>query len=362
MSISRDNSQAFSAPGQVSLSNRGETSPLNGDLSLGVDRLSVSFEVYDFEQTQEKWDSYTQLHSTDREDKTGVVHSLSRRVEVVPGVFAHVGVQVREVKGERGPVFGKIEFNPARVADPAGFGLATVDESVSGLVESVRAAGVVVVPARSDDLSSYRLKRLDVARDFRGVKYPSALIRGLAPIQRSWARKNLVHADPSKHGAQTLMVGSNSGLARLYDKFAETEGKVEEGTVRFEIEGRSDWVQNYGKMRTAADLDDSKVQVFGRDRWEWSKMGVEVKSLSGLVSVVASSDLTPRQQQNFLGWLMMQSTPFAYEVSHTTLAKYRKLQKELNIAFGADFVSSLGFSTRLDWETGEVVTRVTIGE
>ena len=359
MSISGDNSQGFSPPGQVSLSNRGETSSLNEPLPLGVDRLSVSFEVYDFDQTQQNWDSYTQMHSTARDDRTGVVHSLSRSVEVVPGVFAHVGVQVREVKGERGPAIGKIEFNPARVVDPEGFGLASVADSVEGLVESVRAAGVVVVPARSDELSSYRLKRLDVARDFVGVAHPSALIRGLAPLPRAWARRNFVHADPVKHGAQTLVVGSNSGLARLYDKFAETGGKVEDGTVRFEIEGRSDWLGNYGKMRTAADLDDESVVVFGRDRWEWAKMGVEVKSISGVVDVVRSSDLSEREQMFFLGWLMVQASPFAYEVSKATLAKFRKLQKELNVAFGADFVGSIGFSSRLDWDSGQVVTRVT---
>ena len=359
--ISQEDSRVFHAPDQVSLSNRGETVPLNGDWSVGVDRLSVSFEVYDFDQNQQNWDSFTQLHSTDRQDKTGVVHSLSRRVEVVPGVSALASVQVREVKGERGPVFGKIEFNPARVADPGGFGLASVGETVESLVEAVRASSVVVVPARSDELSSYRLKRLDVARDFRGVEHPSALIRGLAPIPRAWARKNLVHADPSKHGAQTLMVGSNAGLARLYDKFVETGCKVEPGTVRFEIQGRADWLRNYGKMCTAADLGDESVLLFGRDRWEWSKMGVEVKSISGVVDVVRGSDLSEREQMFFLGWLMIQSTPFAYEVSHTTLAKFRKLQKELNVAFGADFVSSIGFSSRLDWDSGKVVTRVTSG-
>jgi hypothetical protein len=154
------------------------------------------------------------------------------------------------------------------------------------------------------------------------------------------------------------MVGSNSGIARLYDKCAETEGKVEQGTVRFEIEGRGDWVVNYGNMKTARDLSEENVARFARDRWEWSKMGVEVRSVSGVVEVVTRSGLTRREQQNFLGWLVMQSTPFAFEVGHTTLAKFRKLQRELNIAIGVDVVDSVGFTSRLDWQSGEVVTRV----
>jgi len=361
----QENSQIGSVdagPGQVSLSNRRETIPLSGGCLhaqvFGLDRLSVSFEVYDYDQDEKNWDSYTAQHSTDREDKSGVIHSLSRRVEVVPGVSAFVGLRVHEVKGERGAVYGKIEFNPARVADPEGFGLASIDETISALADSVEASSCVIVPIRQDELSTYKLKRLDVAKDFHSVLSPSALIRGLAPIQRSWARKNLVHADPSKHGAQTLMVGSNSGVARLYDKCAETEGKVEQGTVRFEIEGRSDWVSNYGKMRTANDLHTDNVQRFARDRWEWSKMGVEVKSTSGVVEVVAASGLSRREQQNFIGWLVMQSTPHAFDVGHTTLAKFRKLQRQLNISLGADVVNSVGFSTRLDWDSGEVLTSV----
>ena len=343
---------------KVSLSNRRETSSLIEPFAFGLDRLSVSFEVYDYDSTEKNWDSYTAQHSTSREDKTGVVHSFSRRVEVVDGVSAFVGVRVMEAKGERGSVFGKIEFNPARIADPSGFGLASVDEGLAALVAAVEASGVVVVPVRREELATYKLKRVDVAKDFHSVVAPSALIRGLAPIARPWSRKNLVHADPSKHGAQTLMVGSNSGIARLYDKFAETAGGVDEGTVRFEVEGRSDWVLKYGKMRTAADLDLDKVGWFARDRWEWSKMGTEVHSTAGVVEVVARSGLTPREQQNFIGWLVMQSTPYAYEPSKATLAKFRRLQRELNIVIGPDVVGAVGFSTRLDWDTGEVITRV----
>ena len=356
--ISPSKASRATRAGQVSLSNRRETSSLIEPLAFGLDRLSVSFQVYDYDKTQKNWDSYTAQHSTDRAGKAGVIHSLSRRVEVVPGVNAFVGLRVMEVKGESAAVFGKIEFNPARCADPEGFGLASVDETISALVASVSAAGCVIVPVRHDELSSYKLKRLDVAKDFRSVIEPSALIRGLAPIPRSWSRKNLVHADPSKNGAQTLMVGSNSGIARLYDKCAETQGKVAQGTVRFEIEGRSDWLKNYGGMRSVADLSNEKVRGFARDRWEWSKMGVEVKSTAGVVDVVARSGLTPRQQQNFIGWLVMQSTPYAYTPAKEALAKFRKLQRELNISIGADVVGSVGFSSRLDWESGEEVTRV----
>ena len=348
-------------PREVSLSNRRETGSLTEPGEVGVDRVSVSFEVYDWDSDFSKWGSATVQHSVgdpelgDRSDK---ISSFGRSVEVVPGVSAFVGVRVVERAGGRSPVYGKFEFNPSRIVDPGGVGLSSVGAALDAFWLVVSAADCVVAPLRADWASSYRLKRLDVAKDFHSVLSPSALIRGLAPIQRPWSRKNLVHADPARNGAQTLMVGSNSGLARLYDKAAQSPGVAAEGTVRFEIEGRSDWVSKYGKMATVADLSEARVRSFGRDRWEWSKMGVEVSSLNGVVEVVARSGLTKREQQNFVGWLVMQSTPYAYENSKATLAKFRKLQRELNIAVGPDVLSSVGFASRLDWDSGEVVTRV----
>ena len=344
-------------PPEVSLSNRRETGSLNEPRGVGLDRLSVSFEVYDWDDDFSKWSSASVQHSLG-EGASDKVSKFSRSVEVVPGVNAFVGVRVVEAAGIRAPVFGKIEFNPSRVVDPEGYSLSDVGSALSAFWMAVSAAGSVVVAARPGESTSYRLKRLDVARDFHSVLAPSALIRGLAPIQRPWSRKNLVHADPARSGAQTLMVGSNSGVARLYDKNAETKGAVEEGTVRFEIEGRSDWVRNYGKMATVSDISEARVLDFARDRWEWSKMGVEVSSLNGVVEIVARSGLSKREQQYFIGWLVTQATPFGYEPAKATLAKFRKLQKELNIAVGPEMLSSIGFSSRLDWESGEVVTRV----
>src|ERR1035437_5063686 len=133
-SSSQDNSQDFRDPwggrAKVSLSNRGETYVLSKDSSVGVDRVSVSFEVYDFDKNQSNWDAYTQKHSQQKSESGVLVEEYSRFVDVGPGVQAFVGMTVRHVQSVLASQFGKIEFNPARVADPGGYGLATVDDSI----------------------------------------------------------------------------------------------------------------------------------------------------------------------------------------------------------------------------------------
>ncbi len=358
---SRDFSCLHDPRGKVSLSNRRETSVLKKDSAIGVDRCSVSFRLQDFDSEPSKWGSHQRGYS----DGEPVSETFSAQVEIAPGVSAFVGVRRMDVTRGNGlagvdvsPVFGKIEFNPSRVVDPGGSSLATVDQTFDSLQLAVDAAAGLVTPFLHDGLSSFRLKRLDAAKDFRSPIPPAALIRGLSPIPRKWARKNLVHADPSRNGAQTLLVGSNAGAVRVYDKFAETGGSVEPGTVRCEIEARGDWLRKYGGLRTMDDLHKLGVDGLARNRFEWSAMGVEVASTSGVVDVVGQSDLTPREQMMFLGWLVSQATPYAYQPGSKALAKWRKIQRELNISLGPDVVGSVGFSSRIDWESGQVVTRV----
>jgi hypothetical protein len=356
-----EDSNSVVGQGDESPSNRRDSSLVSREINseeAGVDRLSVSFVVYDFDSDGDNWDSYAQQHSQQRSRDGSLVETYSRQVEVVEGVDAFVGVRVITAKSRLAAVYGKVEFNPARVVDPDGHGLASVDETLGALSTAVVAAECVLVPVRHDELTSYKIKRIDVARDFRSVLSPSALIRGLAPIPRNWARRNLVHADPSKHGAQTLMVGSGAGVVRLYDKFAEAGGGVEPGTVRWEAEVRAAWASQYGGLVTVSDLMALGIDDLARNRWEWSAMGVEVTSILGAVDAVLRSGMTEREATMFLGWLVREGTPWAWSPSFTTSAKFRRYQRELGISVGPEALKSVACSSRLDWETGREILRL----
>jgi hypothetical protein len=111
-----------------------------------------------------------------------------------------------------------------------------------------------------------------------------------------------------------------------------------------------------------ADLQEAKLAELAREKWEWSKVGVEVGCMSAVVDKVRrESGLSRREQMMFLGFLVDQAHGGAYQPGREALAKWRKIQGDLGIAVGelgtvAD--QAAGFLRRLDWESGEESYRV----
>ena len=335
-------------------SNRKGTTPKNGVLQVraGVDRLSVTFPVWAYEGRPEAWvtRSISGSPSSERRLLNGFVQCGAVRV--------FVGVSEAYVDGAMIRRTGKFECNPSRVLDPDGYSLASLSEASECFSDVLGAVEQLVVP--SCDVSEFRVTRLDVARDFVGVDHPSVLIRSLGSLHRPWSRRNLTHADPSRNGAQTLMVGSGAGVVRLYDKAEETRGKAPPGTVRWEAECRKAWAENYGGVKHLGDLSDDSVDALASDRWEWSQMGAEVAGdLSRLVERVSVSDLSAAQKRGFLGFLVQQAAGLdCSDISQTTLAKYRRLQRELGIVAPAQLSATVRLLRRLDWDSGVEVQRV----
>ena len=99
---------------------------VGGPSELGVDRLSVSFAVDDYDPSPEHWEGHNERYKQgapgpwDREGQlqTGTVtESHSRIVEFDSGVHVFVGVQVVVVDGRRKSVFGKIVNRPGFPGD-----------------------------------------------------------------------------------------------------------------------------------------------------------------------------------------------------------------------------------------------------
>jgi hypothetical protein len=324
---------------------------------FGVDKVALSFPLRSFEPDPSAWSNRAESDP----GTPAAALTLSGSVTLGEGddqVAAFVGVrQVPEHASCQW--WGKVEFNPSRVVDPRGYGLAPVSQlrpAVHAVAKQLRA----LVEPEDHNTGSWSVKRLDVARDFGDVEQAPTMIRALAPIHRPWARRNLVHADPSRLGAQTLMVGSGAGVVRLYDKHAETSGVAPVGSVRWEAECRAGWLGSYGGMKRLQDVNEDAASQLARNRWEWSQMGAEVAGdLSRLVERVRASDLTVREQAAFLGWLVMQAGGEAWVPgSRTTLAKYRKVQRDLGIAAPTDLVTTGAVVRRLDWDSGREVLRV----
>lgn len=330
-------------------------------VDVGIDRLSLTFPVESFDQDAEHWDQV----AVSKSGRHGQKVTYGRSIRAEDGRQVFVGVAVLDDVDDKSPsnpqgqkIVGKVEMNPSRLADPGSWELHGA-EAVPAAVDFAheRALSLVQPEAEQDE---WKVSRVDVARDFRGVSDPSRLLRALAPIHRPYAKRNLVHADPSKFGAQTLMVGSGAGVVRCYDKHAETKGKAPEGTLRYETEARSGWASQYGGIAKLSDLTAGSALALAWDRWNWSSLGAEVGGVAAIVQKVGTlTELSARQRAMFIGWALMEASGQGWG-SKQTLANMRRLQRRLGLAIApdADLHDSDGVVVHLDFATGREVVRV----
>jgi hypothetical protein len=332
-------------------SNSGGTCPDNGHPSIGLDRVTVSFPVAEHEHDAGAWDS----RRTKREGTPAEYEALRAGVEVADDVRVFVSA----FQTENARWWGRVDFNPARVLDPGGHGLAPVASIREVISETLESVQHLARPAcATGDL---RITRLDIARDFEGVENPAGTLQGLVALPRKWAKSISLDVNPSSSACETLSVRSGkAGMVRLYDKWVETDGAVAVGTLRFEAECRKDWLRNYGAMRVLDDVDEGRVEELAWNRWEWSQMGVVlVGQPDDLVAAVGKLGLGGMEALRLIGWVVVQGADGGIRpASRTTEAKLRQLARQLGIGLSPDFPGS-AVARRLDFDSGrEVVAAV----
>lgn len=308
---------------------------------VGVDRLSFSFPVSDW-QDLGRWDSV-------RTDRAG---EFTAQVQVGEPNTPLVMVGLTTIEGQP---WGKVECNPSRFVDPKGCGLLPPRDLPGALSVMWAAAGEMTRP--SCRLGDARLRRVDVARDFRGVTSPALYVEGLQPLKRPYARKSATFNDPARGSAQTLYVGSKAGTVRLYDQHAAYADKgAPEGSLRFEIEAHKGWLQSAG-ARYVSELDAVVVGKLARERWEWSQMGTTVSGPVNAVQVlqrqVQAGELKQATADRLLGVMVRQSFGFGQQTK-TSEWRHRQVMHGLGLTAGALWNDDLSrqASGRLDFETG----------
>lgn len=321
--------------------NVGKNSHRVTEGSYGIDRLSVSFPARF--AARDGWTTQTRK-ATGRGDQ--VSSSVQLECE---GSAVFVGVQ--EVAGE---VWGKVEGNPARMVDPDGFSLAPID-SIPTLARHMWDVATEMV-APSCTLPEARLKRLDVARDFLDVGNPSLYVRSLVGVRRPYAKRAYVFSNPSKGNAETLGVGSGSGMARLYDQHqAYGEKGAPEGSMRWELEARDRWLSKVDLERVG-DWNAEAVADITAERWTWSGCGLEVAAVDAVIEKVRRAGLSEAKQQRLLGRLLLQAQGFPVGGDRKTAAEYDRLIRDLGVVLPATETAST-FVGRLDWASGTEVLR-----
>lgn len=312
-----------------------------GEGTYGVDRLSVSFPARF--ASREGW-------STQTRKATGRGDQVSSSVQLDCGPTS-VFVGVQEVAGE---VWGKVEGNPARMVDPDGYSLAPVKAIPTLAREMWEAATEMVAPGCT--LPEARLKRVDVARDFSGVANPPLYVRSLVGVRRPYAKRAYVFSNPARGNAETLAVGSGSGMARLYDQHeAYSEKGAPEGSLRWELEARDRWLSKVDLERVG-DWNAESVSEIAAARWDWSGCGLEVAAVDAVIERVLRSDLSAAKRERLLGRLLLQAQGFPVGGGRNMSREYDRLIRDLGVVLPASETAST-FVGRLDWATGTEVLR-----
>lgn len=263
---------------------------------------------------------------------------------------------------ETGRWVGKVEANPSRLADPDGCGLLAAEDTQVAVRQMLGLAAEAVGWSVACDPGEARVRRVDVARDFRGVQCPSFFVRGLLNVRRRYARRTYLYADPARGNAETLWAGTETGGCRLYDQHAAYAARgASEGSLRWEVEARGGWLEKVG-IGSVADLGVESLGALARSRWEWSRMG---EAVTGTVEVVEAVDrlvrlgeLSSARADRLLGMLVRESLGVSRRVSNDTASVYEGLKRRLGVRPSAELFGGgtrVAVAGRLDYESGREV-------
>lgn len=312
----------------------------------GVDRVSFSFPVRRIESRYQAWNGGESRRLTGQ----GEARLLRSTVDIEGG---RVFVGASHIPAT-GATYGKLEFNPSRFLVA---GLASVDQAVTVAQTALSSDQVQELVEPACAFEDVALRRVDVARDFE-VERPEFFIRGHERIPRPYARKQYRHNNSAKGNAETLFVGGRRNGARMYDKHAENSS-YPEGTLRLEHECRSSgWLDHYGGMRTMKDLTVSNVGRLALDRWKWGSFGAEIGAHDRVLDRIARAGLSPALRRSFIGYLFEQAHGLPSPMSNDAAARFRRLQRQLGVAFDPEPGHGVSFVSRLDYESGGEVLRV----
>lgn len=343
----------------------------------GLDRLALSFPLRRepdhtlFSSIGVRQGPASEAGQYRSEATLGVSMDWQTRGRTTKESKAAVFVGATEVGGRW---WGKVEFNPSRMVDPDGCELAPVEGIEVYATEAMRLADQLL--ARDDDLQAARVRRLDVARDFAGIRNVGMYVRGLQPLKRPYARISQLYSDPAAGDAQTLFVGSGAGGVRLYDQHAAySEKGAEEGSLRWELQARSEWVAKVMHSDHLGRMTPDGILDLAQQRWEWSRMGTvvtdAVDAVTAIDAIVCRHPKAPRgkkicgcdgisqpQADRILGNLVRESMGIRIKQSNDAASSYEKVKRRLGLVPSAElFTGAVHFNVRgrLDWQTGTEV-------
>lgn len=309
---------------------------LRGVSDFGIDQLDLAFRLV--RPNFKKWELSTWT-------RDGVEHYKALRSIGLPP--AEIRLEVRGRSSN--PIFTcYMSFNPSRLVDPFGIGLCSPLD-VSCLVAEVLDRSNL----RSrllGEVDEIKVRRIDIARNLRGIRHPWLYLRNLHPIPRRWCTKATLIAGSSGH-LETLSAGSKSGgHVILYDKHAEAPDRAPRGTMRFEVQART-WAGRFGGIETVGDISGFSARRLVKNRLKWFGLESELMYMQTAVDRILDSQYSTRTQIQLLRHLSAQIHGRSPSGTPATVRKYDSLIRDLGIAPVLEG-SMEALVTRLDFKSG----------
>ena len=246
-----------------------------------------------------------------------------------------------------------LHFNPSRIVQPLGIGLcrprdlpAVIDDVMEVVSKYVRPYGPTAY---------FKVRRINIARNFYGVDSPIRYLTGLFKIRRPHAKYTRTWGGgDGKIG--TLETGSKSGgKCKLYDKHLQSPHLAVPGTMRFEVEAHESWLKRLSGINTVSDLTVSAISKLMWNRMRWFSLETPVMNVKTAEErILRNQDLGTALQNGLLRYILERQFGLAISAKYQTVAKYGRILQELGIAVYADDVVEEQ-TCRLDFKTGTEV-------
>jgi hypothetical protein len=263
-------------------------------------------------------------------------------VKVEDGWFRDGGAQLR------------VEFNPSRIVDPEGVSIATVEKGNAALDDVLTEIGIG--PLDPDDVN---MTRLDVAKDFDGVRYGPQLIASIVqqPHDARWQVGGEVLPDGTWG---SMWAGSDGQFAKLYDKGAESL-LAPPGRYRFEVRARGKakrgWLELH-EIVTAADVTRERAEALARWGFDHANLGTPVIVRDGIARRVSNmANWSPAKKSSFLGDLCMLQEGLLAR-STTRRRAFRRECEEVGVVIARGIAGPTPegrFVARLDYDTAREI-------
>ena len=246
-----------------------------------------------------------------------------------------------------------LHFNPSRIVDPVGMRLCRPRDLHDVISEVMGVVSQYVRPTGPSDY--FRVHRVDVARNFRGITSPIDYLTGLHGVYRPHAQSTSLISDRSGR-LGTLRSGSQSGgWVQLYDKHLQSPHLAQEGTMRAEVQARESWCQRYGGIYTVSDLTIPNLSRLMRNRIRWFGLEREVVTFeTACEKILRNRQLDRRVQDNLVRYILERQMGLDLTATPKSIAKYRSILGDMNISvqLERDLAGSVG---HLDLRSGTEV-------